>query len=369
MRILFVSYGVYEYDGRTRELMKVANLLGVSTFVTMVDSLEGRSHSDDKHIRVKKGKFAFCRFIFRVLKTSFRMKQIDILFIDNRRAIIPGLLIRLLKRPRIIIQDVRELYLISEVNHFAGKLGCIVERSLISRASVLICANDHRSEIMKEHFSLNEKPLVFENIRKLVSDDFAPIGELESKYGSLLQKKTFRIISTSGYSISRTNDKLVLAMKQLGSEFELFLVGGGSKRDRMRIEKIIGENHIQNVNLIGRVKENELKYLIQQCHLGVVNYNSENTNNRFCASGKIYEFLFEGLPVVTTENVTLVEFVNKYKVGIADNQYLKGIIRIKQEYDQFKKSVLSFVNILNVEENNARLAKQIIEHIGTSGRQ
>jgi len=362
LNILFISYGIYEYDGRLRELLKISKNIGKTTCLTRAES--SSSCQDNAHVAINiSSRFNYIKFILKAIFIAMNMKKIDVLFIDNRKAIIPGLIIRILKRPRVIIKDVRELYLIKEVKHFAGKIGCVLEKILIDKADILICANSFRAEIMKYYYSLNAPPLIYENIRRLMFDNEYLEKEIYQKYHEIFNKDTFRIISTSGCDVSRTNDRLVLAMKDLGEKFELLLVGGGSEEDCNQILEIIQKHSIKNVQLIGKVGESELKYLIQKCQVGVVNYNKRDTNNRFCASGKIYEFIYEGLPVITTENLPLLEIVEKHCIGVSDDNYLKGIRTIYENYLFYKENVKLFSQNINVEKNNQQLIKLIKERI------
>jgi len=256
VNILFVSNGVYEYDGRLRELIKIAKQIGNTTYITRISSKS--SKKENSHVAINThGLLSYLRFIFKTMRVVYNLNNIDVLFIDNRKAVIPGLMIKIFKKPRVTIQDVRELYLMNEVNYLTGKIGCFLEKLLIKRADILICANKYRSKIMQEHYSLSEMPLVYENIRKLEFDNCYSIKELESKFNAILKDDTFRIISTSGYDIKRTNDRLVLAMKDLGKIFELLLVGGGIKEDRKRITELIQKNKIENVRIIDKLGAEE----------------------------------------------------------------------------------------------------------------
>ena len=60
-------------------------------------------------------------FIIQAVNYARKLGKIDVLVLDNRKATIPGLLIRSLNLAKYIIQDCRELYLFDEVNHFTGK--------------------------------------------------------------------------------------------------------------------------------------------------------------------------------------------------------------------------------------------------------
>ena len=357
--MFFISNGIWEFDGRLRELIKVASKLGDVKYITRVKNDD--STSVENHIKVKGDNYF--HFISKVVFEGFRYKDMDILFVDNRKAIIPALFLKLFFKPRTIILDVRELYLFKEVSHLTGKIGCFFESFMIKKANVVICANEWRSKIMKDYYKLDKPPIVFENIRKIKDADQIKRTEIITKYNHIFNKRTCKIISTSGYSVSRTNDKLVKSMAQLGDEYDLLLVGGGSKEDLEVIMKIIENNNLRNVHLIDMVSEEELSYLINNSHIGVVNYHQNDMNNLYCASGKIYEFLFAGIPVITTENIPLMDIVKKNMVGESDNNYITGIRQISSEYSKYKSSVEKYIvkisDIDNIENSTVRIREEI----------
>lgn len=359
MNILLISYGIYEFDGRLRELIKVSKKIGDTKYITRVNSFA--SKKEDDHLIFKSSKFfEYLLFnIFTFLK-SLKMNRLDVLFLDNRKSIIPGLFVIFFKKPKVVY-DARELYFFEEKETLIGKIGCFFEKIIINKADIIISANKYRSKIMKKYYRLGKKPLVYENIRKLEYDKNISINEFKRKYDKYFSSNTTKIISTSGCNISRNNDKLVESMKDLDSSFELFLVGESSDSDKRFIKKIIKKNNLKNVYIINKLETNELKYFIQNCHIGIVNYNKSDLNNKFCASGKIYEFLFEGLPVVTTDNPPLVDFCKQYKIGVYDNKFKFGIKKIKDNYNIYKNNVKNFVDKLDVDNNNEKLATKISE--------
>jgi hypothetical protein len=366
MNVFFISFEEYEYDGRVRELIKAAKELGDIKYVTRGVSLnikQGKEH----YVFIGNGIFGYIKFILYVLKVSTGMGNTDILFIDNRKAIIPALFLNLITKPKYTIQDVRELYLINEVKHFSGKIGCILEKYFMKKASIIICANKYRSEIMKNHFNLKSYPLVLENIIKLEYTEGFSKEELDKKYGSLFDDSKIKLISTSGCSIDRTNDKLVEAMFELGDKYDLFLVGGGSEQDIYKIKNMINDKGISNVHLIDRLKVNELKYFLKKCDIGIVNYHKKDMNNKYCASGRIYEFLFEGLPVVTTENLPLIDVCNNFNVGVADDSYKEGIKEVAERYAFYAENVKRYINNLDKEKHFFKLAQEIKESIKNMG--
>lgn len=358
LNVFFISYGIYEYDGRLRELIKISKKLGEVQYITKA-IFQDTKQEERHHIMTNNGVFGYLKFIFYSIFKGLKIKEIDILFVDNRKAIIPALILKLIKKPKYIIQDVRELYVINEVKHISGKVGCILEKKLIKKADIIICANKYRAEIMKSYYGLSSYPLVYDNIRALSYSGKFTMEELEKKYRHYFTRPTIRIVSTSGCSISRTNDKLVNAMIDLGKEFELFLIGGGSEEEIYKIKNIIEKNKLDNVHLIDKLEMDELKYFLNNCHIGIVNYHKQDMNNKYCASGKVYEYIFEGLPIVTTENKPLVDICDVYKIGLADDNYVEGIKEVTKRYDYYTENVKIYIDKLSVRKSNLKLVEDI----------
>ena len=91
----------------------------------------------------------------------------------------------------------------------------------------------------------------------------------------------------------------------------------------------------------------------------MVTYHQRDLNNRYCASGKIFEFLFEGKPVVTSTNPPLKDFCEKYKVGQASDDYEQAVRILAGQYDRWRNRVERFVSRVHVKQNNQKLAEQI----------
>lgn len=364
MKVFFISNGIWEFDGRLRELINVASGLGDIKYITRVMNKDLRT--SENHIQVNGNNYF--QFVKKAVIEGCRYKNMDIIFVDNRKAIIPASILMFFIGPRKVILDVRELYFFKEVKHITGKIGCIFEKLMIKKADVVICANKYRAELMKEYYCLKATPFVYENLRKLVYSHRADYKSLKMKYSHIFESNTFKIISTSGHSVSRTNDILVEAMSKLGIGYDLLLVGGGTEKDKKIIQTIIDKNKLSNIHFIEKVEEDELKFLISESHLGIVNYHQNDMNNKYCASGKIYEFLYEKLPVVTTENPPLQELCEKFEIGISDNEYATGIQKVKENYLYYKNNVIAFTNLINIESNNGILTSKIKEHLITNSR-
>ncbi len=351
MEILLISYGDIGFDGRLRSLISVFSEIGnVHSFTRGVEPPNEIS---------KVCNIPYIKFIGEAVSFAKEIGKIDWLVLDNRKATVPGLIIQKKCHPEVTIQDCRELYLIKEVKHFTGKGGCIVEKMMVRKADIVICANQERAQIMQKEYGLTKEPLTYENLRQLQYGSEKELETAKKKFEPYLHEGEYRIVSSSGCSIKRTNDVLVRNLDKVKKKCRLFLVGDSTPEERQEIERIISEKHLDNVEILGRLNQTELKYLISKSHIGIVNYGQYDTNNRLCASGKLYEFLYEGVPVVTTTNPPLKRICEQYSIGIADDEYADGINRIIDNYGSYIIKVEHFTAIHQIEDNDEKLISEI----------
>lgn len=354
MKILLISYGDCEYDGRLRELIRVFSTMGELFAFSRGHNKLAAGHKTCNAT-------SYARFIKDAVAFGKQLRSLDILVLDNRKAVIPGLLLKRAIAPKIIVQDCRELYVPSEVSHLSGKIGCFFEKRGIQKANIIICANQERAQKMQELYSLKRTPLVFENLRQLEYSSEQAFEVQEKRFTEYIHQDEFRIITTSGCSISRTNDVLVRNLKNVEKPCRLFMVGNSSPVDRHTIEQIVQEEGLHNVEIIGQLDRDALKYLISVSHIGIVNYHQNDYNNRYCASGKLFEFLYEGIPVVTTTNPPLRRFCEEFGVGVADDNYANAINRILKNYGMYRNNVRDYAMHYPIENNNDALRKKMQE--------
>lgn len=363
MNILFLSYGRYEYDGRQRELIKVCKQLGKTYYLTCAGP--DFVPAEPEHFCFRDtSRGAYLSFVRRAVGLFEELGNIDVVFADNRKATVPALRIKS-RHPHVrIIQDARELYLRSEMTSFTSRVGCVFEEKLYKKADVVIAANEYRARRMVQEYSLQKKPLVYENLRRLAYSPDADMEQLAQRFRGLLEGDGWRIISTSGCSLQRTNDKLVEAMGKVHEPCTLFLVGGSTAQEKAGIEEIIRANDLHCVHILGQLGQNELKYLIDRCHIGIVNYGQYDSNNMYCASGKLYEFLYEGKPVVTTTNPPLLDLCRKWSVGEASDAYADAIDKVTGAYDAYCQRVQQAVQSMCIEDNNQKLVNELKQALG-----
>ena len=262
MKLLFVSYGDLDYDGRLRSLLTVFKKIG------SVHSICRGSREPSENSVVYNSSYG--KFIIKAIQFARSINNIDVLVLDNRRATIPGFIIRKMLKPAFTILDCRELYLFRETKPLTGKVGCIFEKKMAQLADIVICANEERAIIMQQEYALKKKPLTYENLRKLEYSTIEGLESAKNKLDQYIKEDEIRIVSSSGCSLSRTNDILVNNLKNVKYRVRLFLVGTSAASDIECIRQIAAEDKKNEITILGQLNQDELNALAGTIPLGYI---------------------------------------------------------------------------------------------------
>ena len=134
---------------------------------------------------------------------------------------------------------------------------------------------------------------------------------------------------------------------------ELYFVGNNTKPNQ-----ILNEDELKRIHFIGRVPLEELKFILQHMDIGYVGYEIVSLNTKYCASGKIYEYAYEKLPILAYKNIPLKKFINEYRVGVCGDNFVELILELKNNYEFYKKNTLILKNKIEILEK-----QQLIEVI------
>lgn len=152
---------------------------------------------------------------------------------------------------------------------------------------------------------------------------------------------------------------LVKNLQRVQKKCRLFLAGDSKPSDEKVIKNLIAPDSRNKITILGQLNHSELKYLVSHCHIGIVNYGQYDTNNKYCASGKLYEYLYEGIPVVTTTNLPLKRICDEEKIGVSDDQFADGINEVLSNYETYKENVRSYTERVTINDNDNRLINEI----------
>ncbi|MFA0533130.1 glycosyltransferase [Vibrio breoganii] len=354
MKGMFVSLGILGHDGRQKELLDILRDF------SEIDIVAPRLVSDsnvaiDSDLTIKNrnnrsGIGFYLRFIFKAISKKVSCDY-DYIFIDDYQSSIVGLLLKAINRRCVIITDSREFYFGRKMPGL-GKWLVIAEKYLIRKSDIVIAANDYRADLMRILYKI-QRPLVFENLRTLSCD--ISQTSVSDKY---------RLVSTGGCFIERGTLELIKSVKN-HKDVSLLIVGKGNESDYKKIKREIEYNDITNVKIIDRVPFSELCSILSESDGGIIEYHLNDLNNYFCASGKVYEYLSLGMPVIVTPNPPLMKFINEHGCGvIAKNfDWDYGINMFKEKYNVIKNTAVEMSSSIDSEKHRSEFRIELLNKI------
>lgn len=356
---MFIVYHDLQTEARSQEILECAKKLGDKTI--LVSYSKPKEESNCKCIVTGNGKRNYIDFIRQSIKAIKKENPDVVILHDYYTAVI----LRWIKKHRkniFVIYDSSELYLEikrdSLKNFIAGHMNYF-EKKYLKFADVVISANIERANIMKKYFQLKEIPIVFDNVHRI--DDSYNLVECEKKYGKFFKKDTFCIVYAGGIFKQRLTLNLAKAVGELGGKYCLIITGNSDEKEKKNLDMMLKKYGYTNVYYLGFVPRSELRYLFRKADISVSIFQQDTVNNKYCASGKLYESLFEGTPVLTSENPPLKRLCDEKKIGVSTSNFKEGILELEKNYDFYYKNVISFTKSLDVKDRIDILVKNLRE--------
>ena len=242
-----------------------------------------------------------------------------------------------------IIYDAHEL-IVPEKGHKDARMTFFyrMEKSIVNKVDILICASHERARLMKEHYHLDTLPFVVENISYLTKDydltklkvadilhSFFKVQLPTIVYAGVVTKRR-RLISLLDYAI------------QAAPKVKLLIVGDGDALEEMK-EK--ASRHLElNACFTGAVPYEALGTILKQCDVGYLYYPTDTLNNTYCASNKIYEYASVGLPIVANANPTVKQILDNNGIGVSSDDINEALTQALSSLDSYKAACVKFVN-------------------------
>ena len=358
MKVVFCVYHDINTNGRSQHMLKCAQELGDAVLVSYSEpgpDINGRF----KFVQTGGGKRKYAQFIAKAISTIRREKPDIIILHDNYCACFLPYIGRINPKP-FLIYDSSELYIDKKPTEFKEFVSSILqwfENSYLKTADFVIAANQERAKIMESFFSLDTLPYTYENIRR-IEEQFDETY-CRDKYDQYISKRLFTVLYAGGISHSRRTYELVEAIKTLGSNYQLLIAGKVSRSEKEAFDKYLEGNNITNVAYIGYISRGELKYLFQNVQVSVSMFAHDTLNNKNCASGKFYESLFEGVPMLTSTNPPLLRICAEHGVGVSTEDFMAGLIELRSNYSTYCNSVKKFINTIDLDMQHAQLVHTI----------
>lgn len=341
MKVLILSFSNLDLDGRSRALIDIFSHVGE---VEVIINHKRRSYFLRDGVNYfNPNLFNFIkvlRFFFSYLKKT---NSSDLIVVDNRKAAFLALFLYPIIKSHTLIYDMRELYTCKESKSMKNKFGTYIESCFIKLVDLVICANKHRARIVKVKYHTKVKPIVVENNRSIYDRTRISNNKLLEKVSLEIRQfiesgnnsNKLNFVSTDGFSTERKSNLIIKQCAQFNNEINLFIFG----KNKDVANKYIKNKNFTNIIHMGSVDGNILGELLKRfIDVGIVVYGEHDLNNKYCASGKIFEFMHLGIPVVTSYNFPLRQITKNKKIGVASINLKEAIIQVIHNLEYFKDS-------------------------------
>ena len=191
--------------------------------------------------------------------------------------------------------------------------------------------------------------IIVENMLNTSLFDSYEIDELIiNKY-----KNTFNLLYVGGFLDNRGLEHVIEGMSLLEhkNDINLILVGDGPIRNRL--EKLVKLKQLSHkVHFEGWQEQEKIKSYIKSSHIGLIPFKkTEQTDNS--SPNKLYQYMYYGLPIVSTDCISIKTIVENNKVGI---------VYKSEDTEGFVNSVLQLYNN-NLESTKfSKNAKLLVKH-------
>lgn len=328
LRLLIVLFGVLEFDGRAQRMIEVLAQMGRVTLVDLapaddvsrlvipgIDRIAVRASTDGGRMR------RHLTVLAAVLRHAIRVKP-QIVVAENFLTTGTARLAAALTGARLVY-DAYELIIPESTGRMSGRdrFWYVLERWAVKHAAVVVAANEDRARLMAGHYNLKRVPLVMRNIPPDRGTEFS-MQAIVDEYPALARRsREDRIILYQGdVSLSRGLARFLDAMRCLPSNYRLVVVGDGPDLQCVveLARHLAGEGRF---SAVGRVPNRVMSSITRTADVGLVTYPFEGLNNIYCASNKVFEYAQAGVPVVATDQPSLLGIVEHYGIGVCVGQH------------------------------------------------
>lgn len=360
MKIAFLVQHSVEENHRTRRMLKICEELGETSFVSF--------KSPEKYSNCNFYKIKSKLLIYHYMRKYLKQIKPDVVMIHDHicAPIIP--FIKNKVKPKLLIYDMSELYLrVSPNATFIGdkvmKFFLYCAKKNVRKADIVITANEDRALITRGYYMCDKMPLVFENVHKIETE--YDKSECDRKYSQyFFNPEVFTAVFAGGVSKKRMTERIVESFVSLGDKYQLLVLG---KKDDHYFEMLARKYSAfcdnSNVKYLGFVSQEDLKYLYDKSSINIITYEQNNLNNIYCASGRLFESLFCGIPFVSSNNPPLVKMAEKYQIGIyTENEFEKAVKEIHDKYSYYKENVALVLKDIDPAVSEKKLCEKL-KHI------
>lgn len=217
-------------------------------------------------------------------------------------------------------------------------------KRILPKATLVVCCEKHRAALMKSRYGLKKFPVIMPNKAYEFKREIIPSNIDESVLNIIQEYTNNKIVLYQGIiERDRPLSNIAYALKAINDSDIIFWIMG---KGNMQLVNELKTIYPQTVYL-GFIPSPQHMMVTQHAYIGIANYDYSNLNNVFCAPNKIYEYSKYGIPMLTSDNIGLVETVGAS--GAAEcvdfsnvKKVKEGLCNILEKYELYHKNAIRF---------------------------
>lgn len=313
--IAFIFIGKLAYQGRILKQIKSLEKIG-SQIILVLGNINNEEKGLEKFnfqiiekvVRYNISKvFSFLsQLYFNIVTFLVLSQKKNIKFVQccGLATLPSGVLLKLFNNQLKLIYDSTEL----SVERESGVKRYIWEKIQIfclPYCDFIIQAEPKRLEFFKKKYNVDKNKLILIGNYPYLNKSIRKKGFIK---GDKIKLLYFGILG-----IGRGYEDLIKAFKEL-PEYECYLIGPGENKYIVKLKEYT--SNYSNIKIIPPYENDQIREIFPKYDIGFAWYENTNLNNYYCAPNKVYDYLNNGLPIITNNYPGLVDIIEKNRVGV-----------------------------------------------------
>jgi glycosyltransferase involved in cell wall biosynthesis len=185
-----------------------------------------------------------------------------------------------------------------------------IERWIFPKLKYIFTVNDSIAKIYSEEYKV--KIHVLRNIPLLSAAE--KISAASKEELSIPLNKKIIVMQGAGINIDRGAEEAVEAMRYVGGNAVLLIIGSGDVMEVLK-EMVIKLKLEEKVRFIGKVPFEKLVQYTRHADLGLTLDKDTNINYRYSLPNKLFDYIHAGVPVLASDLIEVKNIVLGYKTG------------------------------------------------------
>ena len=261
---------------------------------------------------------AFCRKAARRIAAS----KADTVVCLALESLMAGVMAKRMRPNLRLIFDNNELHIESYGPGLKSLIWKPIHNYGIRRCDAIFHAEPNRMAHFKKNYPGADK-------EQRVLENFPFFKEHDTSHAP--PSPEIRVIYLGGFGEGRFTREIIDAFAGFPPDIRLDIVGSGTPEFVASMNEHLNSLSVDHVRLLPAVKHADIPKVLNDYHIGVALYRNTNLNNYYCAPNKVYDYLMNGMPVITNRYPGLMSVIEANRVGVCIDEV--GATEIREAID------------------------------------